>query len=144
MVTSWESILRMTGIGVHDNFFELGGDSLQATILLNRLQEQLGEAVPGHALFQVQTISDLAEYLRTHCVDAVRRNFPDELATPAAAGAAVDTENGSGSPHAAASIPRLARAADAEALLARLDELGDDEIELLLSQASADGEMSHE
>ncbi len=75
MAQSWSAILQIDRIGVHDNFFELGGDSLQATILLNRLQEHLGEAMPGHVLFQVQTINDLADYLRQHCPGAVRRQL---------------------------------------------------------------------
>ena len=142
MVESWSAILRIEGIGVHDNFFELGGDSLQATILLNRLEEILGEGVPGHALFQVQTIADLANYLREHCPHAVRRRYPGEAVAP-------DGEPGEASPKIArdggdVSIPRLARDQEAEDLLGRLDELSDDEVELLLGQAAGDGEADHE
>ena len=68
LAESWSATLGFDRVGVHDNFLELGGDSLQATILLNQLQEHLGEAVPAHMLFHVQTIGDLADYLR--------RNFP--------------------------------------------------------------------
>ena len=78
MAQSWSAILHIDGIGVHDNFFELGGDSLQATILLNRLQEHLGESIQSHVLFQVQSINDLADYLREHCPGAVRRHYPHE------------------------------------------------------------------
>ena len=144
MAESWSAILRIEGIGVHDNFFELGGDSLQATILLNRLEENLGEGVPGHVLFQVQTINDLANYLREHCPDAVRRRYPDEAVAPAA-------EPGDASPSRKAanaggdvSIPRLARDQQAEDLLARLDELSDEEVESLLGEAAGDGEADHE
>ncbi len=139
MAESWSAILRIEGIGVHDNFFELGGDSLQATILLNRLEENLGEGVPGHVLFQVQTINDLANYLREHCPDAVRRRYPDEAVAP-------DGEPGDASPSRKVanaggdvSIPRLARDRQAEDLLARLDELSDEEVESLLGEAAGDG-----
>jgi len=146
LAESWSSILRIDTIGIHDNFFELGGDSLQATILLNRLQEQLGETVPGHALFQVQSIDALSDYLRRHCPDAVRRQYPDErLHEPSSADAEFQSENGHTpviSANGGASIPRLARGQQAEELLARLDDLADDEVEALLSKAMTDGEVS--
>lgn len=144
LVEQWIGILGMEGIGIHDNFFELGGDSLQATILLNRLQEHLGETVPGHALFQVQNVKDLAEYLRAHCAGAVHKQYPDEPAavddgsTDLAAGRAA-VRGGD-----AVSIPRLDRDGQADELLARLDELADDEVESLLGRAIADGEDPYE
>ena len=134
LAESWSAVLRIDRVGVHDNFLELGGDSLQATILLNRLQDQLGEAVPGHMLFHAQTIDDLAKYLRQHFPDAVRRQHPDEVVAD-------------GDGHAAAqlsAIPRLARQQQAEDLLARLDELSDEEVESLLGEAAAESEASDE
>ena len=145
MVESWSAILRIEGIGIHDNFFELGGDSLQATILLNRLEEHLGEGVPGHALFQVQTIGDLADYLREHCprrgpAAIPRRSGRAGRRTGAARRVRPEIARDGGD----VSIPRLARDQQAEDLLARLDELSDDEVELLLGQAADDGEADHE
>jgi len=110
---SWSALLGIDRIGVHDNFFELGGDSLQATILLNRLREELNEAIPAEVLFQVQTIADLASYLEEH--------YP-----------------------AASAIPQLARDDRSQELLDRLDELTDDQVESLLSEAAVEGEASHE
>ncbi len=78
MVQEWREVLKIEGIGIHDNFFELGGDSLQVTILLNRLQEHLGEVVPLFILFRVQTIEELASYLRRHYAKDVRRLYPNE------------------------------------------------------------------
>ena len=99
LAESWSTVLGFDRVGVHDNFLELGGDSLQATILLNRLQEHLGQAVPAHMLFHVQTIGDLADYLRREFPSAVRRCHPEEQ---------VDGESHAAA--ASASIPRLARA----------------------------------
>ncbi len=146
LVQSWSTILRIEGIGIHDNFFELGGDSLQAMILLNRLEEHLGERVPGHVLFQVQTINDLANYLREHCPEAVRRLYPDEAVAPGDKPAAGPTPDAAqdGSPGGEVSIPRLARDQQADDLLARLDELSDEEVESLLGQATDDREMDNE
>ncbi len=140
MAQSWSAILHIDGIGVYDNFFELGGDSLQATILLNRLQEQLGEAVPSHVLFHVQSINDLADYLRDHCPGAVRRRYANEAVAgdgkPSAAGP-IDVKG-------PAAIPRMARDEQADDLLARLDDLDDDEVESLLGEAMTDSEVDHE
>ena len=132
MVESWTAILRIEGIGIHDNFFELGGDSLQATILLNRLQEHLGGAVPGHVLFQVQNVNDLADYLRRHCAGAVQQRYPDEPTV--SAGVLSDPAHGFVEDEGAVSIPRLARDEQADDLLSRLDELDDDEVESLLGR----------
>jgi acyl carrier protein len=140
MAQSWSAILHIDGIGVYDNFFELGGDSLQATILLNRLQEQLGEAVPSHVLFQVQSINDLADYLRDHCPGAVRRRYANE----AVAGDGKPSAAGPIDGNAAGAIPRVVRDEHADDLLARLDDLDDDEVESLLGEAMTDGEVNHE
>jgi acyl transferase domain-containing protein len=133
LAQSWSTVLRIDRVGVHDNFLELGGDSLQATILLNRLQEEVGETLPTHTLFYLQTIDDLAAYLRCHHPEAVRRRYSDEQVTGA----------GESSTVAFLSIPRLHREKNAEQLLARLDELSDEEVESLLADA-APSEVSHE
>lgn len=78
LARSWAEVLRLDRVGAHDNFFELGGDSLLATILLNRLQDQVGEVVHVLALFQSRTIHGLAEYLRQYYPDAIRRLYPGE------------------------------------------------------------------
>ena len=78
LAASWSEVLRVEGVGLHDNFFELGGDSLQAMMLHNRLQESLGEVVQGYVLFQVQTVGELADYLRGHYAATVQRLYPGE------------------------------------------------------------------
>ena len=78
LAKSWAQILKLEQVGIRDNFFELGGDSLQGTILLNQLQEQLGEVVHVLVLFQFQTIHDLARHLRENYRTAVQRIFPQE------------------------------------------------------------------
>lgn len=58
---AWMSVLRLDRVGIHDNFFELGGDSLQVAILLNRLRERLGVAIPVREVYETPTIARLAE-----------------------------------------------------------------------------------
>jgi acyl carrier protein len=152
LIQAWSEALQMDGVGVHDNFFELGGDSLQATVLLNRLQDHLGEAIPGHALFQVQSVHELVNYLREHCPGAVRRHYPDELLAfgesghfseivpPEALARGADVRGATPS----FSIPRLARDEEADDLLSRLDDLEIDEVEKLLGRSKTSGEVIHE
>jgi acyl carrier protein len=147
---AWSALLHIDRIGVHDNFFALGGDSLQATILLNQLQQDLGEAIPAHMLFQVQTIHDLAAHLRCHRPDAVRRRYPEEplggngesIAHGATSGGAAGSLRGNGEsmPAGPLLIPRLDRGDRAEQDLARLDELSDDEVQSLLEGTMAEAE----
>jgi amino acid adenylation domain-containing protein len=59
----WREVLRLDRVGVLDNFFELGGNSIQAAVLIHRLQEQLGRQIYTIALFDSPTIAGLASYL---------------------------------------------------------------------------------
>ncbi|MBT3288509.1 MAG: acyltransferase domain-containing protein [Victivallales bacterium] len=94
LAQAWTEILRLDRVGVHDNFFELGGDSLQAMMLHNLLQEQLGEVVYGYVLFQAQTVGELADYLRGHYAATIQRLYPGEpqveIPAPAADVLAID------------------------------------------------------
>ena len=78
LAQAWGEILRLDRVGLHDNFFELGGDSLQAMMLHNRLQEQLGEVVQHYILFQAQTVGELADHLRGRFATIVQRLYPGE------------------------------------------------------------------
>jgi len=75
---AWTEVLRVGDVKSDQKFFELGGDSLQAMMLLNRLQARLGESISETALFDVQTVDDWAEYLRRHHSEALRRTYADE------------------------------------------------------------------
>jgi amino acid adenylation domain-containing protein len=59
----WQSVLRVSDVGVHDNFFDLGGDSIHAAIFVNSLQKRLGIVVYVVALFDAPTVAALAAHL---------------------------------------------------------------------------------
>ena len=69
----WSSILGHERIGVDDDFFELGGNSLQAALLMRRLQNALGEIVYVAALFDAPTLGGLAHHLEQTHPEAVER-----------------------------------------------------------------------
>jgi acyl transferase domain-containing protein len=63
LVEAWCETLQLDRVGTHDSFFELGGDSLMAASLLNKLQAEADETIQLLAVFQSQTVKQLAAYL---------------------------------------------------------------------------------
>jgi hypothetical protein len=152
LVSSWSEILDVEGIGIHDNFFELGGDSLDATRLWNRLRHHLGEPGCGEAIYRVQSIAELADYLQCHFPNIVRHIPPheeflalDERGSPAVPSAEAHTATVEDSSQCGPfSIPRLPRDEQADDALARLDQFDDDQIEALLTRVVTEGDDVHE
>ena len=56
----WRDILHVEQIGAADNFFEIGGHSLLAAQVRSRILQLLGVELPLDALFEDQTLADLA------------------------------------------------------------------------------------
>ncbi len=69
---------------VHDNFFALGGNSITGAVLINRLQDDLGEIVHVVVIFDAPTVADLAAYLGREHAGAVARRFGVAAAAEAA------------------------------------------------------------
>ncbi|HVR95631.1 MAG TPA: amino acid adenylation domain-containing protein, partial [Thermoanaerobaculia bacterium] len=69
----FKEVLRLDAIGLEESFFELGGTSLQAAILINLLQERLGEYVYVVALFDAPSAAELAVYLEREYPAAAAR-----------------------------------------------------------------------
>jgi amino acid adenylation domain-containing protein len=92
----WSETLTVpaASFGVHDSFFALGGNSITGAILINQLQETLGEIVHVVVIFDAPTPAALAALLAREYPRAVRRLWgeesPGEASGPAAgeAGAA--------------------------------------------------------
>jgi amino acid adenylation domain-containing protein len=59
-----EQLLDIRSIGISDGFFQLGGHSLLAVELMARIEKQFGRRLPLGAIFQGDTVADLAARLR--------------------------------------------------------------------------------
>jgi amino acid adenylation domain-containing protein len=84
----FRDVLRLPAereIGTGDDFFELGGSSITGAILINRLQEALGEIVQVVVIFDAPTVSGLGAYVREqHPAAAARLWGADGAQTPPA------------------------------------------------------------
>jgi amino acid adenylation domain-containing protein len=69
----WSDVLGVERIGIHDDFFDLGGDSIKGVILINRLQERLGEIVHVVTIFNAPTVASFARYMEEQHPNAVAR-----------------------------------------------------------------------
>jgi acyl carrier protein len=107
----WAAVLRRERVGIRDNFFELGGHSLLATQLISRVRNTFKVELPLRNLFESPTVAELASVIV-------------EFDTP--------MKNG-----ATGTITRDMNDEAAE-LLARIDQLPDEDVEALLLQALAE------
>ncbi|MFI6093679.1 SDR family NAD(P)-dependent oxidoreductase [Streptomyces sp. NPDC051218] len=68
----WGDVLTQDSVGRDDSFFDLGGNSLRATRLLARIDEELGVRLTANELYERPTVAGMAEALdrRTEPVTA--------------------------------------------------------------------------
>ena len=86
------AVLKLPAVGRDDDFFALGGHSISGAVLINRLQETLGEVVHVAAIFEHPTVRALAAHLERDYPEAVARlgraagfGYEVDLETPRAA-----------------------------------------------------------
>jgi len=72
----WAETLNLEQVGIHDNFFELGGDSLQATCLMQQVQQQFERKLPLSDLFLAPTIEQFALLLQRNDGDTASQARP--------------------------------------------------------------------
>ena len=57
----WAQELSLEQVGIHDGFFQMGGHSLAGVRLIRRLREEFDVDLPLTALFEAQTVAQMAE-----------------------------------------------------------------------------------
>jgi len=62
LLTIWQQVLQLHGIGIRDNFFNLGGNSLTAMKLLAQMEKVFGR-LPVSWLFEAPTVEQMAAKL---------------------------------------------------------------------------------
>ncbi|WPB94389.1 amino acid adenylation domain-containing protein [Streptomyces malaysiensis] len=77
----WAEVLGVARVGVHDNFFTLGGDSIRAVGITGTLRA-LGHETRVHAVFQRQTVAELAAHLAETGPDPLKPAEPFEMISP--------------------------------------------------------------
>jgi thioesterase domain-containing protein len=103
----WHEVLHVEQVGVDDSFFELGGNSIQGAMLINRLQERLGQHVSVIALFDSPTVAGLAHHLGEFCPDAVARAFGTESLARDQVGATASPPDADGRAHRRSKVTDL-------------------------------------
>ncbi|HYX24955.1 MAG TPA: amino acid adenylation domain-containing protein, partial [Thermoanaerobaculia bacterium] len=76
----WREVLKVERVGAHDDFFELGGNSITGAVLINRLQQDLGEIVQVVMIFDHSTVETLSSYLAKEHSEAVMRLLGSDAA----------------------------------------------------------------
>src|SRR3954451_13869999 len=71
----WSELLGVQAVGIHDDFFALGGNSITGAVLINRLQERLGEIVHVVVIFDAPTVARMSAHLAREHAAAVSRVF---------------------------------------------------------------------
>lgn len=92
----WQRVLRVPEIGRNDNFFDLGGDSLLAVSLFLEIENQIGVHLPITAIYDAQSVAEMAVLLsretvswnRAHAADGGDNGVRMRERTPAVPGAA--------------------------------------------------------
>lgn len=60
MLALWLGLLPVETLGIHTNFFNVGGNSLLATQLVNRINQQFKTAMTIQMLLEKQTVAQLS------------------------------------------------------------------------------------
>jgi amino acid adenylation domain-containing protein len=64
----FESVLELAPIGRRDDFFELGGTSIQAVLVLARIEDELGLALPPSTLLEHSSVERLSELVASRTI----------------------------------------------------------------------------
>ncbi|MFH7014629.1 amino acid adenylation domain-containing protein [Flavobacterium sp. FlaQc-47] len=78
LVLIWEDLLGLEKIGITDNFFESGGHSLKVTLLVNKINRQLGYEISVKEVFLNPTISGIISQLQRSAFSSIPKAAAQE------------------------------------------------------------------
>lgn len=76
VISICRNILENYHLNIEDNFFEMGGNSLNATVLVFQLREQLNVNISISDIFRFNNIIDIADYIRSNSKGTELTRFP--------------------------------------------------------------------
>jgi amino acid adenylation domain-containing protein len=82
----WAAVVKHDKVGRHDDFFEIGGDSIRAILLINRVQQKLGQVVHLSLVYDCPTVLTFAAF--------IDQNYPGAFSAPEKAD--LDSTKGAG------------------------------------------------
>lgn len=79
LLSLWAEVLHLEEkhIGIHANFFRLGGHSLNAALLLNRINETFAIELKLRNMFELSSIEKLAQQIRGTAIPAESVTLPE-------------------------------------------------------------------
>jgi thioesterase domain-containing protein/acyl carrier protein len=75
LVTLWAELLGLRTVGLRDNFFDIGGHSLLAAKLIAQINKSFSTRIPLAALFESNTVEQLAALVRGDHVHEADRSL---------------------------------------------------------------------
>ncbi len=79
IIQIWSEFLPQKVIGIHDNFLALGGNSLLATRIISRINNELQINLPLYCLFETSTIAELSKQIETNPKQDSQNNIKPAL-----------------------------------------------------------------
>lgn len=64
LISIWEEVINVKGIGIKDNFFELGGHSLMIGQVINQIYKRLNGNITYKEFFKVPIVEDVAATIK--------------------------------------------------------------------------------
>jgi len=76
LIDIWKDVMGVDLLGKFDNFFDMGGNSLKATKVASRIEDEFGIEIPVKAIFEHQNVESLAHVIDSMAESWSAQGFP--------------------------------------------------------------------
>lgn len=73
LVSIWEEVIGIEGIGITDHFFELGGHSLMISQMFNMVHREMNKSIPFKKFYSNPTIKDVSTLLQNDAFVTIKK-----------------------------------------------------------------------